>query len=215
MIGVRVMRRFVRAAAILAAWSAAAAVEAQDIRTAVFAGGCFWCLEAAFEHMPGVLHAETGYAGGATSNPTFAAVTEQRTDHRTAVRVTYDLRETTYARLLRGFWINVDPFDREGQFCERGPSYAPAIFVDGPEARAAAEDSRRRVGEALGAPVSIDILARTSFWMAEAGNQDYWRKFPARFDFYVRSCGRATRLEQVWSVPPGVTPHGGFGARLD
>lgn len=192
------MRRFVRAAATcFMALCAAQYGLAQESASAVFAGGCFWCLEAEFERLPGVLGVETGYAGGTSPDPTFAAVTEQRTDHRTAVRILYDPRRVSYRQLLPTFWNGVDPYDGGGQFCERGASHAAAIYVDGPEQRRAAEETRRQVEGALKIAPEVDVLPHTSFRQAEPIYQDYWRRFPARLDFYVRACGRDVRLAEV------------------
>lgn len=160
---------------------------------AIFAGGCFWCVESDFEHLDGVIEAESGYTGGELQNPTY----RNHEGHTEAVRVVYDASRISYAELLRHFWRHHDPLDAVGQFCDRGPSYAPAIFVN-PEQRAEAEASLAETRRILGREVATPIRAATRFWRAEEYHQDYYEKNPLQYRFYRSRCGRDARVEEVW-----------------
>jgi peptide-methionine (S)-S-oxide reductase len=160
---------------------------------AVFAGGCFWCVESDFEHLDGVIEAVSGYTGGELRNPTY----ENHEGHTEAVRVTYDPRRITYAQLLHHFWRHHDPLDSGGQFCDRGASYRPAIFVT-EEQRPAAEASLAQTQRTLGRQVATPILPLGRFWNAEEYHQDYYRKNPVPYRFYRWRCGRDERVRQVW-----------------
>ncbi len=171
---------------------------------AVFAGGCFWCVEHDFEELSGVVEAVSGYTGGALENPTYEDVVTETTGHYEAVRVVYDPAVVTYDQLLDYFWRHVDPTDAGGQFCDRGPSYRTGIFVT-PEQRATAEASRGEL-EASGwlpAPVATEILPLGAFWEAEEYHQDYSDKNPVRYQYYRRGCGRDARVRDVWRNAPG------------
>jgi peptide-methionine (S)-S-oxide reductase len=167
--------------------------------TAVFAGGCFWCTEADFDKVPGVISTTSGYTGGTVANPSYEQVTAGGTGHYEAVRVVYDPRRVTYAQLVERFWPTIDPTDAGGQFCDRGDSYRSAIFVT-PDQRAAAEASKAQLTKrgVLPAPVVTPILAAKPFYPAEGYHQDYYKKNPIRYRFYRTSCGRDGRLETVW-----------------
>lgn len=174
--------------------SAAGAQPAHPAReTAIFAGGCFWCLESDFEHLSGVVAAESGYTGGTLQNPTY----ENHEGHVEAVRVTYDPSRVSYAALLRHFWRHHDPLDAGGQFCDRGPSYVSALFVT-PEQRADAERSKAETEAALGRAVATPIRDASRFWRAEEYHQDYYRKNPIPYRFYRFRCGRDARVNEVW-----------------
>ena len=180
--------------------AAPAALRAQDTATATFASGCFWCTEADFEKVPGVVDAVSGYIGGRVANPTYEQVSAGGTGHLEAVRVEYDPSRVTYAQLLDTFWRNVDPLDARGQFCDKGEQYTGAILVATPEERALAEASKRRVAERLagrGGPVATRILPAAPFYAAEAYHQDYAKKNPVRYRFYRTSCGRDARLREL------------------
>lgn len=166
--------------------------------TAVFAAGCFWCAEQAFEDTPGVVEAVSGYTGGTTTNPTYEQVTQGGTGHYEAVRVVYDPTAITYDQLLDVFWKNVDPFDAVGQFCDRGPSYLGAIFPATPEETAAAEASKQAVARRFNRAVAVRIVPSARFHDAETYHQDYYLKNPQTYAFYKWRCGRAQRLEAVW-----------------
>lgn len=165
---------------------------------AYFAMGCFWCAEADFEKLPGVYEAVSGYAGGTVPEPTYEQVTAGGTGHYESVSVSYDPRKLTYQDLLDVFWHNIDPFDAEGQFCDKGDSYRSAIFPTTAEERRLANESKRVVTEALGRPVATEIVSTRHFYPAEPYHQDYYRKNPLRYKFYRTTCGRDGRLAEVW-----------------
>lgn len=165
---------------------------------AVFAGGCFWSVEANFEHMPGVVAAVSGYAGGTSANPTYAAVSRGN-DHVEAVQVTYDPARISYRQLVDRFWRTIDPTDADGQFCDTGPAYRTAVFVT-PTQRPVAEASRAAAATVIGAArFTTPVRAAGRFWPAEAYHQDFARLNPVRYGGYTRFCGRAARLRAVWS----------------
>jgi len=184
-----------------ARWDTIAAHRDQGQAKATFAGGCFWCMEEAFEALNGVLAATSGYIGGATKNPTYEQVSEGRTGHAEAIEVVYDPSKITYQTLLDAFWRNVDPFDGGGQFCDRGSQYRPAIFYHSEEERRLAEASKEQVSKRFGRPINVQLVAATQFYAAETYHQDYYKKNPVRYKFYKWNCGRAQRLESVWSKP--------------
>ena len=163
---------------------------------AVFAGGCFWCVEAAFQDVGGVTDAVSGFTGGTLKNPSYSG---NHQGHYEAVEVSYDPAKISYEDLLAIFWLNVDPFDDRGQFCDKGPSYLSAIFV--------ADANQRRLAEAslLGVekkfpdnPVVTPILPAAQFWPVEEYHQDYYKKNPLRYQYYRYGCGRDKRLQQIW-----------------
>jgi peptide-methionine (S)-S-oxide reductase len=169
---------------------------------AIFAGGCFWCMEPPFDALPGVLSTTSGYTGGRVENPSYQQVSEGGTGHREAVRVEYDPTRVSYPQLLDVFWHNVDPLDAGGQFCDRGSQYESAIFVADAEERRLAEASKRAL-EASGRfdrPVATRILAASAFYPAEEYHQDYARRNPLRYRYYRYGCGRDARLEAVWGA---------------
>jgi methionine-S-sulfoxide reductase len=166
--------------------------------TAVFAGGCFWSVEANFERIPGVVSAVSGFAGGSVANPTYDQVTRGGTGHLEAVRVTFDPGRISYRRLVDRFWSTIDPLDPDGQFCDRGPSYATAVFATATQ-RPAAEASRSAAAARLGGGRFVTpVREATRFWPAEAYHQDFARRHPVRYAGYSRFCGRAARLRAVW-----------------
>ena len=177
-----------------------AAVWAAEPQQAVFAGGCFWCLEHDLEVLPGVISAESGYSGGRTANPTYQQVSSGRTGHAESVLVRFDPDRISYATLLRAFWRNVDPFDGEGQFCDRGSSYRPVIFTGSADQLEQANESARLAGQELGTTeglaVAIEPLKR--FWPAEDYHQDYAKREALTYNFYRWRCGRDARLDAVW-----------------
>jgi len=192
----------IRAMGLLLATILAASATAQErpddgTATAIFAGGCFWCVEEAFDAVDGVTETVSGYTGGTVENPTYEQVSMDTTGHYEAVLVRYDPRKVAYEELLDTFWPNIDPFDRAGQFCDRGSSYLSAIFVTD-EQRPAAEASKAAVAEKFGKPVATQILPAQTFYPAEDYHQDYYEKNALQYRFYKWGCGRAQRLEQIW-----------------
>jgi methionine-S-sulfoxide reductase len=167
--------------------------------TAVFAGGCFWCTEADFDKVPGVISTTSGYTGGTVARPSYEQVSAGNTGHYEAVRVVYDPKRITYAQLVERFWPTIDPTDGGGQFCDRGDSYRSAIFAT-PEQRAVAEASKARLAKrgVLTAPIATEILPAAPFYPAEGYHQDYYKKNPIRYRFYRLNCGRDARLDKVW-----------------
>ena len=182
------------AVAAIATLSLAQVSEAASLKTAVFAGGCFWSTEKAMEALPGVTSAVSGYAGGALQNPTY----ENHRGHLEAVKVTYDPARISYAQLVDGFFHHIDPTDAGGQICDRGPSYTTAVFVaDGAET-ATAQAVKAQVAKTLGKPVATRILTGGKFWPAEAYHQDYAKRNPASYEAYRIGCGRDRALKAVW-----------------
>ena len=191
------MRRFFLAALLAAA---AAAVGAQVPAKAVFAGGCFWCVEEAFEKVYGVLSAVSGYAGGTVDNPTYQQVSSGITGHTEVVEVTFDPSRVSYERLLYVFWRNIDPLDGRGQFCDSGSQYRTAIFTRDAEQKRLAEASRKELESSgrFDRTIHTEITPLVAFYPAEDYHQDYYKRSAARYKFYVTACGRYQRLDQVW-----------------
>ena len=165
---------------------------------AIFAGGCFWCMEPPFEKLKGVKSVVSGYTGGTTKNPTYEQVSAGGTGHYEAVLVTYDPRQVSYATLLDGFWHNIDPLDAGGQFCDKGGQYRAAIFYRNPAERQLAEQTRQKIAQTRRWNIATQILPATPFYLAEGYHQDYAKKNPVRYKFYRFNCGRDHRLEQLW-----------------
>ena len=187
--------------AVAALLAAAPAAHAAEMETAIFAGGCFWCMEEAYEEVPGVSAVVSGYAGGEVENPTYTQVTSGRTGHYEVVEVEYDPGQVTYEELLEVFWRNVDPFDDRGQFCDKGSQYLSAIFVKDDEERKLAEATKEEVAARFSMPVSTEILAESVFYPAEDYHQDFYKTNSARYKFYKFGCGRVQRLEEIWGKP--------------
>ena len=170
------------------------------LEMAIFAGGCFWCVEADFDKVPGVLKTISGYNGGKTKNPDYQQVTAGGTGHREAVEITYDPAKVTYEALLEVFWRSVDPTDDGGQFCDRGESYETAIFANSLEQKWLAEVSKQQVSGILNEPVVTPIEVAGTFYPAEEYHQDYYLKNPLRYKFYRFNCGRDARIKEVWGI---------------
>ena len=169
-----------------------------DSATAIFAGGCFWCMEADYEKQAGVTGVVSGFTGGTLPNPTYSG---NHQGHFEAVEVTYDPAIVDYAELLDVFWKNVDPFDNQGQFCDKGPSYRSAIFPGSESEKVLAEQSKAKVAARFsGQTVYTEIRDRGQFWPVEEYHQDYYLKNPVRYKYYRWNCGRDQRLEQLWGA---------------
>jgi peptide-methionine (S)-S-oxide reductase len=194
-------------AALLAVLLVGGTASAQKAETAVFAGGCFWCMETAFEGVPGISSAVSGYAGGSKKNPTYEEVGSGSTGHAESVKVTFDPAKIPYAKLLEIYWHNVDPFSSGGQFCDRGNQYRSAIFVANAEQKKAAEESKKAVEKQLGKPVVTEIVMNNEFWPAEEYHQDFYKKNPTRYYSYRAGCGRDARLKEVWGAQAGSAHH--------
>lgn len=165
---------------------------------AVFAGGCFWCTEADFDKIPGVLSTTSGYTGGKLRNPTYEQVSAGGTGHIEAVRVVYDPTKVSYATLASRFVRTIDPLDAGGSFCDRGYGYRSALFVAGAEQRRVANAVKARAAATLKKPVATLILPAATFYPAETYHQDYYTKNPVRYRFYRFNCGRDARLKALW-----------------
>ena len=166
--------------------------------TAIFAGGCFWCVEADFDKVGGVISTTSGYIGGRTANPSYEDVVRGHTGHTEAVEIVFDPAKVSYQQLLDVFWRNVDPLVKDRQFCDHGNQYRTGIFYRGDEQRRLAEASKATVQARFKQPVYTEIVAAGPFYKAEDYHQDYYQKNPVRYKFYRLNCGRDTRLEELW-----------------
>jgi len=170
-------------------------------QNAVFAGGCFWCLEHDLEKVRGVLSAESGYSGGSLENPTYQQVSGEKSGHQEVVRVQFDPEKISYSDLLLHYWRNIDPLDGQGQFCDRGDSYRPVIFTDGEKQAVIARDSAASAANELGVSqnkIKVQIRKAQRFWPAEKYHQNYAVNNELRYRYYRFSCGRDRRLDAVW-----------------
>ncbi len=181
--------------------------QGQNTETAIFAGGCFWCVESDFDTVEGVLSTTSGYTGGNTDSPTYKNHHQGR--HREAVEIVYDPEVVSYAQLVEAFWRSVDPTDGGGQFCDRGHSYTTAIYTTSPEQVqiATASKSKLEAEKTLAKPIVTPIEPAVDFWPAETYHQDYYQKNPLRYKFYRNSCGRNKQVKKVW----GDQAHAGLG----
>ena len=168
------------------------------LEKATFAGGCFWCTEADFDRLPGVVSTTSGYTGGRVSNPSYEQVSRGGTGHAESVEVLYDPAIVTYDQLLDHFWHNVDPFVSHRQFCDVGDQYRPEIFVHTDTQRAAAEASRKHVQSRFKQQIVVKVTNATPFYPAEAYHQDYHNTHSVQYRFYRWTCGRDARLRQIW-----------------
>src|SRR5213593_778541 len=171
--------------------------------TATFAGGCFWTMEHAYDDVPGVISATSGFMGGTTKNPTYMQVVEGNTGHLESVQVVYDPAKVSYETLLWTFWHNIDPFQADGQACDIGPNYHTAVFVRGADQRRAASASRQQISDRFHRDVATQVLTAGSFYPAEEYHQDYAKKNPVRYGMYRTGCGRDRRLRAIWGDEAG------------
>lgn len=169
--------------------------------TAIFAGGCFWCMEPPFDQLDGVLATISGYAGGHVENPSYEEVTAGGTGHREVVQVVFDPSRVTYDKLLEVFWRNVDPLDGGGQFCDRGQSYTTAIFARNQDQAERARASKERIQARFQGTVVTPVIEVEEFYPAEEYHQNYYLEHPIRYRFYRWNCGRDDRLEELWGSP--------------
>ena len=168
-----------------------------ESQEAIFAGGCFWCLEHDLEKLDGVVSVESGYSGGELTNPTY----ENHIGHQEVVKVIFNSDIISYKDLLNNYWINIDPFDGNGQFCDRGDSYKPVIYTSNQEQKREVKESQENISLALHIPLDqlkVEVLDTKTFWIAEEYHQDYAVKNPLKYKFYRTSCGRDNRLTKVW-----------------
>lgn len=184
---------------VLESRAAAAGTIGQEAASAkaTFAAGCFWCVEADFDKLPGVISTTSGYTGGTLKNPTYEQVSRGGTGHTEAVEIVYDPSKVTYAQLLDHFWSNVDPLNAHRQFCDVGDQYRPAIFFHDDAQRVAAEASKEKVQQRFDAPVVVQVAPAATFYRAEAYHQDYYRKNLWQYRYYRWNCGRDQRLKEL------------------
>jgi methionine-S-sulfoxide reductase len=167
---------------------------------AILAGGCFWCVEADYEKLEGVVDAVSGYTGGELADPTYKQVSSGTSGHLESVEVTYDPDVLNYGEILDYFWRHIDPTRDDGQFCDRGPQYRPAVFFLNGQQREIAEDSLQKLDRTKPFPdrLKVELLPAATFYPAEDYHQDYYRKNPIRYKFYRYRCGRDQRVEELW-----------------
>jgi peptide-methionine (S)-S-oxide reductase len=206
------LRRFVNTlfaagAAILAAHALAQVPKGPPpgMALATFAGGCFWCMEAPFDKLDGVVSTTSGYMGGTMKNPTYHDVSAGTSGHAEVVQVVYDPKKVPYDKLLEVFWHNVDPTVKDRQFCDVGTQYRTTIFVHTDDQRKAAEKSKELLGmtKPFKDPIVTPIVAAGDFWPAEDYHQDYYIKNPVRYQYYRTGCGRDARLKALWGAAAG------------
>lgn len=180
----------------------AAAPAPSSTAVATFAGGCFWCVEADFDKVPGVLSTTSGYTGGSVANPSYEQVSAKTTGHAEAVRIVFDPAKVSYETLLGKFWRSIDPTTKDRQFCDYGSPYRTAIFTHDAAQAAAAKASLAALDKAkpFKEPIVTAIEAAGAFYPAEDYHQDYYRKNPVRYAYYRATCGRDLRLQQLWGA---------------
>jgi len=176
------------------------AASPSEVETATFAGGCFWCVEADFDKVEGVISTTSGYIGGHKKNPTYKQVSAGGTGHTEAVQIVYDPAKVTYAELLKVLWRNIDPTTPNRQFCDAGSQYRAEIFHHNERQKDLAEQSKREVESTkqFEAPIVTQITMASAFYPAEEYHQDYYLKNPIRYKIYRYGCGRDKRLKQLW-----------------
>jgi peptide-methionine (S)-S-oxide reductase len=190
---------------LFAASNAFAQISSTGTAKATFAGGCFWCMEAPFDVLPGVISTTSGYTGGSKKNPTYQEVSSGRTGHAEAVQVVYDPKKISYEKLLEVFWHNIDPTVKDQQFCDVGNQYRTAIFYHDEAQKKAAEASKVALQQnrPFKGEILTEITAATEFTPAEDYHQDFYKKNPTRYKFYRAGCGRDERLKALWGVTAG------------
>jgi peptide-methionine (S)-S-oxide reductase len=181
------------------------AASAASTEKATFAGGCFWCMEAPFDKLPGVVSVTPGYSGGKEKNPTYEQVSAGSTGHAESVQIVFDPAKTSYSRLLDIYWHNIDPTVTDRQFCDVGSQYRSAIFYHGEEQRRAALQSKAALekNRPFKGPLVTEITAAGEFYPAEEYHQHYYKKNPLRYKYYRNGCGRDRRLKELWGSAAG------------
>src|ERR1700730_2920137 len=183
----------------------AADASAPALEKATFAGGCFWCMQPAFEHIPGVVATTVGYTGGDKQHPTYEEVSDGGTGHAESIEVTFDPKKVTYQQLLNVFWHNIDPTSKDREFCDVGHQYRTAIFFHGADQEREAKASEKEIEETKPFKDAIltEIVAASTSWPAEDYHQDYYLKNPVHYKFYRYNCGRDQRLRELWGAASG------------
>jgi len=171
-----------------------------NTETAILAGGCFWCIEADFEKLNGVTDVVSGYTGGFIKNPTYKQVSSGKSGHIEVVKITYQADVISYSEILDYFWRHIDPTRNDGQFCDRGPQYRPAIFYLDASQQSLAVQSTDKTNKIkpFKAPLKVELIKASEFYPAEQYHQDYYKKNPIRYRFYRYNCGRDDRVEALW-----------------
>jgi len=182
--------------------SASIQITNENLDSAIFAGGCFWCTESDFDKVPGVVSTISGYIGGTVANPTYEQVVDGKTGHVEAVQVHFDKTKTSFSQLLEVYWLTIDPLTTGGQFCDIGSQYRSVIFYRDAEQKEQAELSKNKLENSgrFSQPVVTEILPATEFYRAEEYHQNYATKNPLRYAYYRKNCGRDKRLEALWGV---------------
>jgi peptide-methionine (S)-S-oxide reductase len=198
----KLLDRLVPFFAALALQAAAVGAHAQGPTTekAIFAGGCFWCVESDFDKVPGVLSTTSGYTGGSVANPTYELVSAKHTGHAEAVEVVFDPARVSYEKLVEHYWRTIDPTVKDRQFCDVGNPYRTAIFPIG-EAQlktALMSKAKLEISKPFKEPIVTEITPATTFYPAEGYHQDYYKKNPVRYQYYRLSCGRDARVKELW-----------------
>jgi peptide-methionine (S)-S-oxide reductase len=170
------------------------------LESAVLGGGCFWCIEADYEKLDGVADVVSGYTGGHIKNPTYKQVSAGGSGHIEVVKVTYDANKITYSQILDYFWRHIDPTRDDGQFCDSGSQYRPAIFYQDDTQKKLAIASTKQIEQTkpFAQPLKVELIQASTFYLAEDYHQDYYKKNPLRYNFYRYNCGRDARVEQLW-----------------
>lgn len=199
--------RLVFATALLGAAISAQAQTAPSVISAkaIFAGGCFWCVESDFDKVPGVISTTSGYTGGKTANPTYEQVSSHTTGHAEAVQVVYDPAKVSYEKLVEFYWRSIDPTVKDQQFCDHGTPYRTVIFAQNEEQLKIAKASRAALEKSkpFKEPIVTEIVMASTFYPAEEYHQDYYKKNPIRYQYYRSSCGRDARVKQLWGNAVG------------
>jgi peptide methionine sulfoxide reductase msrA/msrB len=173
-------------------------------KTAVFAGGCFWCIQPAFDKAPGVIKTTVGYSGGTEPNPTYELVGSEKTNYRESIEIVYDPAKISYDQLLDIYWKQIDPTQSDGQFTDIGPSYRAAIFYATDEEKKTAEASKSKLASSgkFNKPIVTEILPSMKFWPAEDYHQKYYRQNPEHFEAFERGSGRVSFQKKNWGEKP-------------
>ena len=193
-------KKWGRLSLLLGLLSASAASQAAETDVAIFAGGCFWCMEKPFDELKGVVSTTSGYSGGKIKNPTYKQVSRGNTEHAEVVKIVFDPSQVSYNQLLDVFWRNIDPLDAAGQFCDKGKQYRSGIFYQGAAQAEAAKASLKALEDSkrLRKPIVTEITAASEFYAAEDYHQNYYSRNPIRYRYYRRGCGRDKRLNALW-----------------
>lgn len=174
--------------------------EPSNYKTVILAGGCFWCIESDFEKLNGIKNVVSGYIGGHVKNPRYAQVSAGQSGHIEAVEVTYNPAIISYPQVLDYFWHHIDPTRNDGQFCDKGPQYRPAIFYKNEDEKVAIQESARIIdkNKPFKESLKVEFIKAQTFYLAEDYHQDYYKKNPLRYKYYRFSCGRDARIEELW-----------------